>query len=540
MAANKRKNLLARIVTPGGDDPLLLRLVAPEVIRTGAAATGIALVGQGGAGGYAYSILTGSAYGSLPPGLTLNANGTITGTPTTTGTFSFVAQVQDSASSIYTATFSLRILSRMFRKHKAIRNGEVFITYSFTLLVGGNTGTVTWSLVSGNLPAGLSLDTSTGVISGSPTADSNGLGGTSYFTIRATDGGSGEFIDLPDKILIYESLEFEPFDIPDIIRGQFYSYTFPIRGGAPPYTFTLIGDPFTTSRMNFNVSTGELSGFTVIAPDNYIVGLRVRDRFGAVRTVFDVLVVRNANQTIQPQIGGIDVGDSNPAALNFVDGTGTTAEVTNSGGIVTVKFNSTGGGGGGSVASVGGALPDSSGDIAVTSPDGSVGISVESSGALALTAAGGGVGSVGGATPDSSGNVGIGSSDASIVAAVDSNGDLDLTVNPATRAPMAGFGNGSLTLTGTMTLEIPYMKYGGTITGWRIVGNTAGDASITVSHSTFAAYNTMTTLFTAVCSGAIKASDTGLSHPFAVGDVLRFSATGFSGFTRCAIVLDVA
>jgi hypothetical protein len=198
-------------------------------------------------------------------------------------------------------------------------------------------------------------------------------------------------------------------------------------------------------------------------------------------------------------------------------------------------------GGDGGVASVGGATPDSSGDIAVTSPDGSVGISVDSSGALALTAAGGGVGSVGGATPDSSGNVGIGSSDASIVAAVDSNGDLDLTVNPATRAPMAGFGNGSLTLTGTMTLEIPYMKYGGTITGWHIVGNAAGDASITVSRAPFASYDTMTTLFTATCSGSLTAvNPVPISHDFFVGDVLRFSATGFSGFTRCAIVLDVA
>jgi hypothetical protein len=541
VAANKRKNLLARIVTPGGDDPLLLRLVAPVAIRTGVAATGIALVGQGGAGGYAYSILSGSAYGGLPPGLTLNANGTITGTPTTPGNYAFVAQVQDADSTVYTASFSLRILSRMFRKHKQIRNGEVFIPYTFTLQVGGNTGTVTWSLVSGNLPAGLTLNTSTGVISGDPLSDSNGLGGISYFTIRATDGGSGEYIDLPDRILIYESLEFEAWVIPDIIRGQFYSFTFPITGGASPYTFTLIGNPFTDSKMHFNVSTGELSGVTMLPPDNYIVGIRVRDRFGAVRTVFDVLVVRNANQTIQPQIGGVDVGNSNPSTLNFVDGTGTTAEVTNLGGVVTVKFNSTGGGGGGGVASVGGALPDSSGDVAVTSPDGSVGIGVDSAGALTLTAAGGGgVGSVGGATPDSSGNVGIGSSDASIVATVDSNGDLDLRVNPETRAPMAGFGNGSIILSGTLTIEVPAMKYGGTITGWRIVGDTSGDVSIVVSHATFAAYNTMTTLFTAVCSGQIKESDTGLNHPFAVGDVLRFSASGFAGFTRVAIVLDVA
>jgi hypothetical protein len=517
VAANKRKNLLARIVTPGGDDPLLLRLVAPEVIRTGAAATGIALVGQGGAGGYAYSILTGSAYGGLPPGLTLNANGTITGTPTTTGTFSFVAQVQDSASSIYTATFSLRMLSRMFRKHKAIRNGEVGIPYVFQFKVGGNTGSVTWSLASGNFPAGLTLNTSTGVLSGTPTADSNGLGGTSYFTVRATDGGSGETLDMPDKIRIYDELVMPSAPrIVIVYIGRYFEHQIEPTGGTGIYQFSIPSGQTMPVGIKFDSRTGLFYGVPAGPPtlSPWDTDVRVGDVFASDLYEYLFVVMRQVNS------------DAPIDGKKYLRRDGDWEEFT--------------GGGGGSVASVGGALPDSSGDIAVTSPDGSVGISVDSSGALALTAAGGGVGSVGGATPDSSGNVGIGSSDASIVAAVDSNGDLDLTVNPATRAPMAGFGNGSLTLTGTMTLEIPYMKYGGTITGWRIVGNTAGDASITVSHSTFAAYNTMTTLFTAVCSGAIKASDTGLSHPFAIGDVLRFSATGFSGFTRCAIVLDVA
>jgi hypothetical protein len=532
-----RNNLLVRLVTPGGDDPLLLRLVAPDSIVNGSPlGSVIRLVGSGGAGGYVYSIIT----GSLPTGMTLNGStGVISGTPSAVGLFSFVAQVQDSAASVYTASFSLRVRSRLSVYGKLPPLGEEFIDYIGQVRVIGNTGTVTWSLIDGNLPAGLSMD-SAGQITGTPVGDSNGLVGTSYFTVRATDGGSGDTLDIPHSIVIYESLNFDTFNIPDVIRGTYYEYQFPTVGGVQPFTFDLIGNPFTTSRMKFNVRTGLLSGTTGIPSGNYIFGIRVTDALGATKVLFDVFVVRDANQTIQPQIGGVDIGSANPSTINFEDGTGTTAEVTNTGGIVTVKFNSTGGGGGGSVASVGGALPDSSGNVAVTSPDGSVGIGVDSAGALALTAAGGGVGSIGGATPDSSGNVGIGSSDDSIVATVDSNGELDLTVNPATRAPIAGFGNGSLTLTGTLTVEIPAMKYAGTITGWRIVGNTAGDASITVSHSTFAAYNTMTTLFTAVCSGAIKASDTGLSHPFAIGDVLRFSATGFSGFTRCAIVLDVS
>jgi hypothetical protein len=109
------------------------------------------------------------------------------------------------------------------------------------------------------------------------------------------------------------------------------------------------------------------------------------------------------------------------------------------------------------------------------------------------------------------------------------------------RAPTSNVGNGSLALTGTLIVDIPEMPYGGTITGWTIIGGpVAGNASVTVSHATYGAYDTMTSLFTASVSGAIKAQGSGLSHPFAIGDVIQFSWSGFASFTRCAIKLTVA
>ena len=57
--------------------------------------------------------------------------------------------------------------------------------YSTTLQATGGTPTYNWSIVSGQLPAGLSLAVTTGVISGTPTA-----GGTYSFTVQVTDSGS--------------------------------------------------------------------------------------------------------------------------------------------------------------------------------------------------------------------------------------------------------------------------------------------------------------------------------------------------------------
>ena len=61
-------------------------------------------------------------------------------------------------------------------------NGTVGTSYSLSLSSGGGSGSGSYSIVTGSFPTGISLDTSTGVISGTPT-----LGGTFPLTIRFTD-----------------------------------------------------------------------------------------------------------------------------------------------------------------------------------------------------------------------------------------------------------------------------------------------------------------------------------------------------------------
>jgi hypothetical protein len=58
-------------------------------------------------------------------------------------------------------------------------------SYDSTLSASGAWGAYSWSLASGNLPAGLSLNSQTGVISGTPTT-----AGTSTFTVEATGTGT--------------------------------------------------------------------------------------------------------------------------------------------------------------------------------------------------------------------------------------------------------------------------------------------------------------------------------------------------------------
>jgi len=122
--------------------------------------------------------------GALPTGLSLNpSTGAITGTPTALGAFNFTIQAADgtcSTSQAYTVTINCVGVTV---NPATLPNPSQLIAYSQTLTQTGLSGTITWSVSVGALPTGLSLNTSTGAITGTPSAT-----GTFNFTIQATDG----------------------------------------------------------------------------------------------------------------------------------------------------------------------------------------------------------------------------------------------------------------------------------------------------------------------------------------------------------------
>jgi hypothetical protein len=116
-----------------------------------------------------------TTFGRLPIGLTLNsASGQITGIPTNPVVGFVTFQVTDSSLPAQTATVSLTftILSNTLTiTTTSLANGQVGVAYSQALTTIGGTKPLTWELTGGSaLPPGLTLNTSTGVISGTPTA----------------------------------------------------------------------------------------------------------------------------------------------------------------------------------------------------------------------------------------------------------------------------------------------------------------------------------------------------------------------------------
>ena len=80
---------------------------------------------------------------------------------------------------------TINVLSTVSINTNSLPNGYVGLSYSATLAASGGTGSYTWSIVSGSLPPGLSLNPSTGAITGTPTT-----AGTSSFTVQVNDGMS--------------------------------------------------------------------------------------------------------------------------------------------------------------------------------------------------------------------------------------------------------------------------------------------------------------------------------------------------------------
>jgi hypothetical protein len=128
--------------------------------------------------------------GTLPLGLTLSTGtGTISGVPTTAGTYSFMVQASDSTPPASSpASFSITINPPPFViSTSTLYDGEENVSYSATIIATGGTTPYTWSIISGSIPSGLSISSTTGYISGIPKIGSSG---THSFTVRVTDSSS--------------------------------------------------------------------------------------------------------------------------------------------------------------------------------------------------------------------------------------------------------------------------------------------------------------------------------------------------------------
>ncbi|MFC4589263.1 fibronectin type III domain-containing protein [Sphaerisporangium corydalis] len=166
-------------VTPNASPALTF---APPPAGQVAIAYSDQLTFSGGTGPYVWSV----SAGTLPPGITLNAStGLLSGTPTTGGSSSFTVRLVDANNQSDTRAATIVIAASPTLTFAPPPAGQVGAPYSDQLTFSGGTGPYVWSVSAGSLPPGITLNTGTGLLSGTPTTT-----GSSSFTIKIVDANN--------------------------------------------------------------------------------------------------------------------------------------------------------------------------------------------------------------------------------------------------------------------------------------------------------------------------------------------------------------
>jgi hypothetical protein len=233
-----------------------------------------AVTAIGGSGAYTWAV----AAGTLPGGLALNtATGVISGQPGSAGTSQFEIKVtdgnQDTAAKVFSLTINPAIV---ITTSSPLPQGTVGTNYSQTVAATGGSGTYTWAVSVGSLPGGLSLNSTSGLISGQPSTPI-----AANFTIQATDSNqdtaSKQFaLTVNPAIVITTSSP-----LPQGTVGVNYAQTVAATGGSGTYTWAVsVGS--LPGGLSLNSTTGLIGGqpstpiaanFTIQATDtNHATG----------------------------------------------------------------------------------------------------------------------------------------------------------------------------------------------------------------------------------------------------------------------------
>jgi hypothetical protein len=215
-----------------------------------------ALGASGGTTPYTWTVYSGSP----PAGLTLSSGGTISGTPTQTGTFPFTVKVTDSSVPPQNATQSLNLAVNpaLTITTTSLPAATAGTSYSQTLAATGGIPSYTWGLASGSLPLpnGLNLNSSSGVISGTPAT-----AGSSNFTVQATDSARNKAsqalaltVNAPATVTVTSASP-----LPGGTVGTAYSQTLTASGGSGTYTWAVTSGALPPG-LSLNATSGSITG----------------------------------------------------------------------------------------------------------------------------------------------------------------------------------------------------------------------------------------------------------------------------------------
>ena len=292
-ASGSAQKAFSIIITPA---PAPVTILTASPLPSGAAGSAYSqtLSASGGSAPYSWTV----SAGSLPGGVSLSSGGLISGSPQAAGVFNFTIQANDSASRSAQKAFSITVEAitppsiQAPASLAAVRD-ELF-SYGFG--VSGGRAPFVWSITSGGLPPGLSLNPAAGEVSGFPAAN-----GSWNFKLRVTDGNAAKDEKAFTITVAVRPLVIADAAIPESRVGQPFSLQLNASGGIPPYRWRLLEGSMPPG-ITFNPDTGLISGsptqegtftFTMLIADTAATtttkSLSITVRGGPLKFVTDML-----------------------------------------------------------------------------------------------------------------------------------------------------------------------------------------------------------------------------------------------------------
>jgi hypothetical protein len=261
----------------------------PLAVTTGTLSNGeadlsysAALNASGGAGSRTWSV-TG---GQLPPGLTLSSDGSLSGTPTTAGTYTFTATVSDGTSSSSKSMTITIIPGITVNAAPVVPLAEVRTPYSVSaptvLGVTGGMPPYRYAPVSG-FPFGIGFDSATGEIFGSPRE-----AGVVALTIQITDSNNATK-QVTLSVTVLPKLQILRLRLAGGRVGHSYKTNVTVTGGKVP-VWTMSSGKLPTG-LKLSSATGVINGMPKRA-GSFRFTVSVKDSLGATVSIRYVLLIR--------------------------------------------------------------------------------------------------------------------------------------------------------------------------------------------------------------------------------------------------------
>ena len=253
------------------------------------------LTASGAAGPYNYSVSS----GTLPAGLTLDhTTGRLSGTPSTAGTFNFTITATDGSLCPGSRDYALVIACRTINvtpTNPNLPSGEIGASYNRVFTANGSLAPYSFSIRAGALPAGLTLDPATGVLSGTPAAS-----GTFNFAIQATDSGGCSGTTAYVLTINCPTIQINPANpnLPNGAAGAPFNVAFMAMGGTAPYSFSITRGA-APGGLTLDAATGVLSGAPT-ATGEFSFEVRVTDGYGCFSSRAYVLMINCPTINVEP------------------------------------------------------------------------------------------------------------------------------------------------------------------------------------------------------------------------------------------------